>query len=743
MKQMGFIKQKINFLVFFILLISSCAYYNTFFNAEESYRVARKKQLSEKSGNKISSEVRKNYEKAIKKSWKVIDLYGDSSSYADDALFLIGKSHFNLAEYGKAERVLEQFLLKYVDSEFIPEARLWLARTYVKLEKDDKALEQLKILNKEDISSKLASESQYIFGELYFNREHYSQAIKHFEKAIDLSSDPLLIGGAMFQAGEAYLNLKQYEKAIDKFDRVSKLDIPVQREFEARMKSINSIIKLNDYREAEKRLKKMHQQKRFEKQFALIDTRLGNIAELEGNEEFAADSYYDVIKAYPRTEGAAMASFYLANLFEHSFNMMDSAKAYYDNVRKQSILADSVSAAEKRSKLLAEYLKMRNQIIKDRDDLNRLALGDSALVDSVVVPTDKNTDTKDSKEKSGMEAAIKDAASKDEVVQAALIDKGQMSKKDTKAVKKKPKKKAVPRDPAKVEESLKKNMFALGEFFLLKYENFDSAAVAYKNFIDAFDDSLLVPKAYYSLYYIYNNIKNNEDLANQYIAIILENYPNTVYARKLLGKAEDNVENKQSSKDGLLRKQYLIAEDYADKGQYEDAINLYQQIAEADSASPWAQKSRFAIAYIYEKDLNDISNAVDAYSTVAQLYPNTPFGKIAKKKIEKPRAEEVILPDSARTAEGQDSLTVSEEDSTKKIVPIPKEGKGTVEPQTELLDEKKTTVSEKKTAVPSDEKKEPTRDRKINEPKKKSEAKPEKAKNAKEPKQRAVPDDDK
>ena len=740
-----FVKQKIHFLVFFILLVSSCAYYNTFFNAEESYRLARKKQLSEKSGNKISAEVRKNYEKAIKKSWKVIDLYGDSSSYADDALFLIGKSHFNLGEYGKAERVLEQFLLKYVYSEFIPEARLWLARTYVNLDKDDKALEQLNILNEESISSKIAGESQFILGELYFKREEYPQAIQHFEKAIDLSSDPLLIGEAMFQAGEAYWILKKYEKAIDKFDRVSKLDIPVQREFEARMKSINAIIKLKDYREAERRLKKMHQQKRFENQFALIDTRLANIAEYEGNKEFAADSYYDVIKTYPRTEGAAMASFYLANLFENSFSMMDSAKAYYDNVRKQFGLADSVSAAEKHSKLLAEYLKIKNQIIKDRDDLNRLAIGDSALVDSVDVPEDKSTETEDDAEKTAMAKAIIETASKDELVQSTLTDKGKNTEKNTKTVKKKPAKKAVPRDPAKVEESLKKNMFALGEFFLLKYENYDSAAVAYQNFIKTFDDSMLVPKAYYSLFYIYKNIKQNEDLANQYKAVILENYPNTVYAQKLLGKSGTNEVEKQSDKDDLLKKQYLVAENYADEGRYEDAIHLYQQIAEADSTSPWAQKSRFAIAYIYEKDLNDISNAVEAYTTVAELYPNTPFGKIAKKKIKKPKIEKIALPDSGQSIVGQDSLNVdiSVIDSTQKNVPLPKEGKANDKPQMEISEEERTPVKDKAPPIPSEMKEKPNSNKKIDEPVKKDDSKSKKEITDKEAKQLAVPKDDK
>ena len=651
---MQFIKK--TYLILYILFFTSCAYYNTFFNAEESFRLAREKQLSEKSGKKISSEVKKNYEKAIKKSWKVIDLYGDSSTYADDALFLIGKSHFNLEEYPKAERVLEQFLLKYTDSEFVPEARLWLARTYVKLDKDDKALDQLNILNKENISSRLASEAEYILGELYFKREQYPEAITHFEKAIDLSSDEILIGGALYQSGEAYLILNKYEEAIDKFDRVAKLDIPPQKEFEARMKSINAIIQLKDYQEAEKRLKKMHRQKRFEKQFAEIDTRLANLAEYEGNYEFAADSYYEVLEKYPRTEGASMASFYLAKLYEYYFNNPDSAKAYYDNVRKQFARSDSLRNAEKHAKLLAEYLKLRNQINKDKDDLYRLSIGDSALVDSVDFDgSDSTKTTETDNNKTAVEKAITDASKKDKNIQQALADQAKSDKKGQKS--QKTKKKAVPRDPAKVEASLKKNSFALGEFFLLKYENYDSAAVAYQNFVENFEDSLLVPKAYYSLYYIYNNIKKEDKPAEKYKSIILTEYPNTIYAKKLLGVPDEKSgENNRSPKDHLLKEQYQIAEDYIDAGRYEDAIQLLNRIAESDTNSVWAQKSRFAIAYIYETKMNNIPLAVNAYSVVANLYPGTPFGKIAKNKIKKPKVEQKEQ-DSTSVVLSSDSLT--------------------------------------------------------------------------------------
>ena len=81
-------------LIFFV----SCAYYNTYFNAQKRYNEAFKKQNASKSKT-LTGDIKKNYRETIKKCWKLIDTYTDSSDWADDALLLIGKSHHNLQEY--------------------------------------------------------------------------------------------------------------------------------------------------------------------------------------------------------------------------------------------------------------------------------------------------------------------------------------------------------------------------------------------------------------------------------------------------------------------------------------------------------------------------------------------------------------------------------------------------------------------------------------------------------------------
>jgi len=106
-----------------ILLISGCAYYNTFFNAEKNYSMGVDK-IENNTYEKLPKDVIKLFEESIEKSWRVLNNYGDSSSWADDALLLIGKSYYQMENYTKSQEILEQFSQKYLKSELIPEAGL-------------------------------------------------------------------------------------------------------------------------------------------------------------------------------------------------------------------------------------------------------------------------------------------------------------------------------------------------------------------------------------------------------------------------------------------------------------------------------------------------------------------------------------------------------------------------------------------------------------------------------------------
>lgn len=632
-------------LIFFAIQFSGCAYYNTMFNAENRYDEALKKQKTVKTAS-LAGDVKKNYNEAIKKCWTLIDTYGDSSKYADDALLLIGKSHFNLYEYPQSERVFEQFILKYNQSALIPEAKLWLAKSYVELERDDDALDLLNSLLAKKITSDVAGQAFYITGDLHYKRENYTDAIENLIKSVDAASDEEILGDSHFLIGESYFQLENYDKAIEHYDKVADLDVPILKEFDARMQQAESYIKLEAYVEAENIYKKVLRDIRFKKHFSTIETRLGNLSEIQQEIDFARDTYYDVIAKYKNEEGVSLSAFYLAQLFEFDYLDMDSASAYYAKVRNLKLYEDIEKEAKSRAALLKEYLKIRNQLRKDKRDILSLARGDSTLEDSLVVEPDSSDLVEQNDLETQNEIDFPDfnmqktdtlnhkPDSLNHKLDSLQTDYSKPARKTVKKI-------AVSRSPEQVHDSHQKNSFNLAEFFLLKYQNYDSAAAAYRNFINTFpEDSILVPKSYYSLYYIYHEQLPDSIKADSMKQVILNQYAQTSYGLKLgqIGLEIDEPMGVQQ-KTSVSKIRYLEAERLLSASQYSEAIVYFRTIASQDSGSIWAQKSMYAIAFIYEHFLKDTPTAIESYRLLAQEYPGTEYARIAKNKFRLPPKE--------------------------------------------------------------------------------------------------------
>ena len=380
--------------------------------------------------------------------------------------------------------------------------------------------------------------------------------------------------------------------------------------------------------------------------------------EIQDEIDFARDSYYDVIKNYKNEEGVSLSAYYLAQLFEFHYSQMDSASFYYGKVRNLKLYEDIESDAKLRATLLKEYLKIRDQLIKDQKDIYSLARGDSTLEDSLVVEPDS----------SDLVEQFDIQSQKPDPFAAADLQKteSEKQKQDSLEIASKPqakkvKKVAVSRTPEQVHESYRKNSFNLAEFFLLKYQNYDSAAASYNRFIQTFpEDSILSPKSYYSLYYIYKELISDSIKADSIKQIILREYGQSTYGLKVSKKSFDSEEKTESEEEQSEWKiDYLNAEALLFDGQYTEAIDQFTTIAASDSGTVWAKKARYAIAYIYENYLNDIPKAIETYRTLAEEYPGTEYAKIAKNKLKLPPKE--VLPEKSKQTENIEETKNREE----------------------------------------------------------------------------------
>jgi outer membrane protein assembly factor BamD (BamD/ComL family) len=186
-----------------------------------------------------------------------------------------------------------------------------------------------------------------------------------------------------------------------------------------------------------------------------------------------------------------------------------------------------------------------------------------------------------------------------------------------------------------IENDLMHHSFQIAEYYLLKVEDYDSAKVYFNRFVETYNDTLLTPKALYSLRLIYLQKGHQDSQAVQDMEDdILSNYPESVFAQQLLKEKGLYSEEKTMDKsDEISHQLFLEAEALYANRRFNEALDSYQRIADSDTVSQWGVKALYAKAWIYEHDLEEKDSALATYEEIIRRYPNaSSYIAVAKNK---------------------------------------------------------------------------------------------------------------
>lgn len=232
-------------------MTAGCAYFNTYYNAETAYKNARKGHeefLSNQqdTAGQVPEAVMSNYDRAIEKSRKLIEVYPKSKKWHDDALFLMGRAEFYKQEHISAVRRFKQLQREFPQSEYIPQSFLYMGKAYLgagDLMRAEKAFRQIltkhpHLNDKEKITLLLA--------QVAIRREGKAQAIRLLEKTLLTVKTPEKRMEISIQIANLYMELRQFDKAIAVLKKA-----PRKKEFRSFLYQIDYAM-LICYKESEK-----------------------------------------------------------------------------------------------------------------------------------------------------------------------------------------------------------------------------------------------------------------------------------------------------------------------------------------------------------------------------------------------------------------------------------------------------------------------------------------------------------
>ena len=684
-----------------ISLCLSCAYYNTLFNAKKNFNEGIRVLRENPNARVLPSKARKYFDTTIEKCWKLIEIYSEKSKYADDALLYIIKSEYYLNHLAQAQIHADQFLKKYPNSDLVPEVLLWYGKIYLKQNRYDQARERFIQAINATRKAFIRAEANFALGQFSFDKGDYEIAIDYFKKAMAEGPDEEYRARLEFMLGESYFKQKNFQEAIKHYQRVKKFDPAVDIEYKSSLHMAQAYVRLGNLERGINILKKLLTAPRFEPYASVLKTELGRIYEMQKDYLTAEQLYREALytRRRGRVPGMAQASFRLANLFEHVYHNLDSAVTYYAQVKGLDPEFDSLKIAESKRMYLKELKDLQHAIQRDarlvyrlkhdryfRDSLYNAQRQDSLLaalgytnLDSAAQRTldfMRQWISADSLKKMQQDSLLK--AKLDSIEQArrdslAKLDafadlrnrtsplgkeregpgpagRSRRGKKRNQRGKNKPRKET--RKLAQIQQDLMENRFHLAEFYLLKDQNFDSAAYHYRQFIQTYQDSVLTPKALYSLLYIYRLPEFQDSArADSLEQLILKRYPTSVFAREILRqKQQASQKNVRNWLEERAHKLFLKAESLYFARQVDSALVLYRQVADLDTSLEWSAKAMFALAWIYEKDVHKPEKALAAYKALLNRYTvDGPYKEIARRKTTPVTLAEANRP-SASTA---------------------------------------------------------------------------------------------
>ena len=453
-----------------LFIFSSCAYFNTFYNAQLYFENAEKQRL-EKAGESIPPAAIDAYGKVIEKSQHVIDKYPDSK-YVQEARLLIGKARFHRKEYRIAETLFNQYTEIY--SNEVEEAEFWQALCKWKLGKPQPALDVLKSMLVASTDNDFISKIHLAIAEIYLETDEPSKALEHLVLAAEMNKNRDERGQIYFRIADLAYSAENYEQALKANEEVVKNTTSKKRKEEANLQIVRIHRLLGKWDKVKSLIKSMLLDDIYRSIHGDLELELVKLYQMDNQIEEAITRIESIKEDYKNSKTSAEAYFIHGEI--SLFDQWDlvNAEKYFGQVSREFRQSMFTSTANLRAKEITEYQTSLTEIssLKENSALIRAAL-DTLEYDSL------------------------------KQVQEEELNTSQLS--------------------------ISNHLYNLGELDAFHFKRQDSSLAHFQRIVDEFPESDFYPKALFVLYYIHFTNENKES-ADLYSKRILDELPSSEYA---------------------------------------------------------------------------------------------------------------------------------------------------------------------------------------------------------------------
>ena len=313
--------------------------------------------------------------------------------WVTESYLLMGIAHFYKQDYISARRVFDYVYNEYKDYPIRYEGLLWLAKTYIQMERPAKAEAALNLLaskkDDDDFPTKVYQELPLVQADLYLSQKNYNAAYPFLARALEVNKDRYYINRVLFILGQINQKDGDFKRATKYYAKLIKRNPPYELAFNARLNMAESYdAESGNSKSIVRLLMKMTKESKNEEFLDQIYYALADVAQKDHNDTLAIH--------YLRKSVAASTK----NNFQKATSALEVANIYFDKSEYKlsglyfdtavSVLPTDFPNYQKikdKAEILTSVVE-EHQTIKDQDSLQNLAkMSDAdkyAVIDAII-----------------------------------------------------------------------------------------------------------------------------------------------------------------------------------------------------------------------------------------------------------------------------------------------------------------------------------------------------------------------
>ena len=310
----------------------SCAYFNTYYNAEKYFNDADKLRL-EKEGKSIPLSALDKYGKTIQKCQKVLKEYPEAELRIN-AILLMAKARYYRREYDDALMDL-RIVNEKGDEDQVAEAQYWIALCKWKKGTIQPAIDELTLLIKNTEIQDLQAMCHLSLAEIAEELKDEESILYHLETGADLMRDRAQRGVIYGKLAEFAFQNDNYDVAITTYNKVIKNSLSKDKVEYSHLQVLRILRMQGNYRASARKIKAMLTDEKFKNIAGNLELELVQHYMAQNEIEEAISRLETIINDYQRTKASAEAYFLLGQIHITEKWEPVKAKEYFDLVKKE------------------------------------------------------------------------------------------------------------------------------------------------------------------------------------------------------------------------------------------------------------------------------------------------------------------------------------------------------------------------------------------------------------------------